>query len=223
VTGDQVQAAKSAMRARQLAARAARSEAACAEVATALAGLFAAFLAGGSAPAPDEAARGEPAPTEAARGGPMPDLVAAYLSIGAEPSTTLLLNTLAALGVRVIVPVLTADADLDWTPYTAGDPVTAGRHGTLEPAGPRLGVDAIAAAAIVLTPALAVDRAGRRLGRGGGSYDRALARVPADRFVFAVVHDDEVVDEVPVQPHDQLVDGALTPGGVLAFEPRPRG
>ena len=64
----------------------------------------------------------------------------------------------------------------------------------LEPAGPPLGRDAIAAADLVLVPALAVDVAGRRLGQGGGSYDRALPRATAP--VVAVVFGDEVLDTI---------------------------
>ena len=78
-----------------------------------------------------------------------------------------------------------------------------------EPAGPPLGRDAIGAADLVLVPALAVDEAGRRLGQGGGSYDRALPRTTAP--VVAVVFGDEVLDTIPAERHDRPVDGVLTP------------
>jgi 5-formyltetrahydrofolate cyclo-ligase len=71
-------------------------------------------------------------------------------------------------------------------------------------------------------PALAVDGAGTRLGQGGGSYDRALARLGAGarRLVLAVVHDDEVLaGPLPREPHDVGVDGALTPSGLVLFGP----
>ena len=61
---------------------------------------------------------------------------------------------------------------------------------------------ALADATVVFVPALAVDRAGVRLGRGAGFYDRSLPlAAPAARLV-AVVRDDELVDEVPAEPHD---------------------
>src|SRR5690348_9341012 len=146
--------------------------------------------------------------------------VAAYLSVGSEPPTGPLLEALAEAGVRVIVPVLGADAELDWAQYTPGDPLRDGLRRTVHPHGPTLGADALRLADTIIVPALAVDRRGRRLGRGGGSYDRALARlfdVRSDRSaieVLAVVYDDEVLDEVPTQPHDRPVDGALTPSGL---------
>ena len=55
---------------------------------------------------------------------------------------------------------------------------------------------------MVLVPALAVDRAGNRLGRGGGSYDRALARVGPLIPVIALLYDDELLDQVPAEQHD---------------------
>ncbi len=70
-------------------------------------------------------------------------------------------------------------------------------------------------AGLVLVPALAVDRRGVRMGRGGGSYDRVLARLAAPGrrpLVVALLHDGEIVDEVPAEPHDRAVDAALTPG-----------
>ena len=60
----------------------------------------------------------------------------------------------------------------------------------LQPTGESLGLHGIAEAALVLAPALAVDGSGRRLGQGGGSYDRALTRTSAP--VLAVVFDDEL-------------------------------
>ncbi|MCW2546322.1 MAG: 5-formyltetrahydrofolate cyclo-ligase, partial [Mycobacterium sp.] len=62
---------------------------------------------------------------------------------------------------------------------------------------------------VVLAPAVAADRGGGRLGRGGGSYDRALARMRPDALVIAVVHANELVDAVPIEAHDRLVDAVL--------------
>jgi 5-formyltetrahydrofolate cyclo-ligase len=128
-------------------------------------------------------------------------IVAAYVSIGGEPATGPLFEVLA--GTTVLVPVLLPDRDLDWT--AAGAPEIL------------LGIDAIADASLVLVPALALDRGGHRLGRGGGSYDRALARVRPGQTVLGVVHDEEVVDALPVERHDRAVDGALLPSGVVWF------
>jgi 5-formyltetrahydrofolate cyclo-ligase len=150
--------------------------------------------------------------------------IAAFLPVGTEPPITPLLDALAYDGAAsILTPVLTADGDLDWAIYLPGTAVSAGLRGTVAPDGPRLGVGALGQADLVLVPALAVDRLGHRLGRGGGSYDRALVRVRASVLVLAVVHDDELLDgvrdAVPVEPHDRAVDGAVTPRGVALFDP----
>ena len=138
--------------------------------------------------------------------------VAAYASVGSEPGTGLLLDRLLAAGKRVVLPVLQPDGDLDWAAY-AGDLAPA-RLGLLEPRGRRLGPEAVATADVVLVPGVAVDRRGNRLGRGGGSYDRALGRVPVGTPVVVLLHDDEVVQEVPVAPHDRPVTAVVTPSGL---------
>lgn len=136
--------------------------------------------------------------------------VAAFVGVRTEPPTLPLLDALHARGVRVLLPRLLDDLDLDWGVYTGADALVDGPRGMREPGGPALGRDAIATADLVLVPALAVDGSGRRLGQGGGSYDRALPRTTAP--VIAIVFDDEVLDEVPAEPHDRPVDGVLTPG-----------
>lgn len=141
--------------------------------------------------------------------------VAAYVSVGSEPGTGLLLDALVAAGKRVIVPVVRPDHDLDWAAYTGpADLVTAVR-GLLEPSGARLGVDAVRAADVVLAPGLAVSSDGDRLGQGGGYYDRVLPRVPAGTPVAIVLFDDEVGLAVPTDPHDVRVAYALTASGVI--------
>ncbi len=144
--------------------------------------------------------------------------VAAYVSIGSEPGTGLLLRDLAAAGKRVILPVLLPDGDLDWARFDGDDSLAPARLGLLEPVGPRLGPDAVATADVVLVPGLAVSATGDRLGRGGGSYDRALARVPVGTFTCILLHEDEVGVDVPVEPHDRRVTAAATPSGITRFQ-----
>jgi 5-formyltetrahydrofolate cyclo-ligase len=124
--------------------------------------------------------------------------VAAYRPLRAEPGSVELLDALVAGGASVIVPLLLADRDLDWTPWPSGDP---------------LGVDTIARVGVVLVPALAADQRGARLGRGGGSYDRALARVPSGVPIVALLYDDELVETVPADAWDVPVTAAITPSG----------
>ncbi|MCM2413576.1 5-formyltetrahydrofolate cyclo-ligase [Streptomyces sp. RKAG290] len=146
--------------------------------------------------------------------------VAAYVSVGREPGTHALLDALRTRGVRVLLPVLLADNDLDWAPYEgAGRLLPAGR-GLLEPDGERLGPEAVLGADVVLLPGLAVDGRGMRLGRGGGSYDRVLARLAAagaHPALIVLLYGDEVAARVPEEPHDHPVDAVVTPAGSRRF------
>jgi 5-formyltetrahydrofolate cyclo-ligase len=136
--------------------------------------------------------------------------IAVYVSMGTEPQTGPLIDWLLASGREVLLPVLYADNDLGWGVAPGAADLVPGRLGLSEPRVD-LGTEAIAAAELVICPALAVDRHGVRLGRGGGSYDRALARVSPGTPVWAVVHDSEILDSLPADPHDQPVHAALTP------------
>jgi 5-formyltetrahydrofolate cyclo-ligase len=138
--------------------------------------------------------------------------IAGFVGVRSEPPTLPLLAALRARGVRVLLPILRDDLDLEWADYDGeAGRLVAGARGIPHPAGPSLGLCGIGEAKLVLAPALAVDRAGGRLGQGGGSYDRALTRAVAR--VLAVVFDDELLESVPVAEHDHRVSGTLTPGG----------
>ncbi|WP_426242249.1 5-formyltetrahydrofolate cyclo-ligase [Nocardioides sp. LHG3406-4] len=143
--------------------------------------------------------------------------VAAYVGVGREPGTGLLLDALGEAGKRVVLPVLLPDGDLDWAVYTGSAELVAAGRGLLEPVSPPLGVDSVATADVVVVPGLAVSSTGMRLGRGGGSYDRALARVPVGTFTCVVVYDDEVGRDVPAEAHDRRVAAAVSPSGVVRF------
>jgi 5-formyltetrahydrofolate cyclo-ligase len=145
-----------------------------------------------------------------------PTTIAAYVPVGAEPGGPDLPAVLASAG-RLLLPVLLADDDLDWAAYDGS--LAAGARGLLQPTGPLLGVEAVREAELVVVPALAVDRSGMRLGRGGGSYDRVLARLPAGVLTVALLNDGELLDAVPAEAHDRPVGAAITPGGGLTLSP----
>jgi 5-formyltetrahydrofolate cyclo-ligase len=144
---------------------------------------------------------------------------AAYVPIKFEPGSITLLDTLLQLSRQVLLPVARSDTDgvplpMQWGHYKPNGLVPA-RMGLLEPQLPWLPAEAIADAAVVFVPALAVDRAGIRLGRGAGFYDRTLRLAGTSARLVAVVRDDELVDELPAEPHDVAMTHALTPRGGL--------
>lgn len=148
----------------------------------------------------------------------MAGTVAAYYSVGAEPDTRGLIFALWKRGTYVLLPILREDGDLDWASYEGPESLVRGRRGLWEPEETGRGVEAVARADVVLAPALAVDRGGNRLGRGGGSFDRALGRVGPLIPVIALLYDDELVKRVPTEPHDLRVRAVARPAtGITAL------
>ena len=141
----------------------------------------------------------------------MAGTIAAHCSVGSEPDTRGLLFALWKRGSYVLLPVLRPDGDLDWASYEGPDSLRPGPHGLLEPAEARRGTDAIRSADLIIVPALAADRSGNRLGRGGGCYDRALSRVGPAVPTIALLYDDELLDEIPAGPLDQRVRAVAQP------------
>lgn len=147
-----------------------------------------------------------------------PRTVTGYVPIGTEPGGADLPDSLLAAlattgvpGVRLLLPVLLPDLDLDWADYPGPGSLSTTGRGLREPTGPRLGPAAVAAADLVVVPAVAVDRRGFRLGRGGGSYDRALARLDPATLAVALLHDGELLGSVPAERHDRPVQAVVTP------------
>jgi 5-formyltetrahydrofolate cyclo-ligase len=152
----------------------------------------------------------------------MAGTIAAYYSVGAEPDTRGLVYALWKRGTYVLLPLLRDDGDLDWASYEGPDSLLAGPRGLREPGATARGVEAVARADVVLVPALAVDRAGNRLGRGGGSFDRALGRVGPLIPVIALLYDHELIGQVPAEPHDVPVRAAVRPGCGITLLPAVR-
>lgn len=149
-----------------------------------------------------------------------PGPVAAYVSMGTEPATRELIEALRNAGTRVLLPVLLDDNDLDWAEYDGVAALQRTGRGLFEPTGRRLGPQAVTRARAVLLPGLAVDTRGVRLGRGGGSYDRVLGRLreaAVNPPLMVLLYAHEVVVRVPREPHDHLVDMAVTSEGVHRF------
>ena len=136
--------------------------------------------------------------------------VACYLAFGSEPDTELFIDWAMDAGIEVLLPVSNEDGSLDWVAYS-GETET-GIFGFQEPVGARVDLRDVD---LIIAPALAVDQSGNRLGKGKGYYDRALSvhEIP----VVAVVFDDEILEAIPVEPHDRPVNGVVTPTQLVIF------
>lgn len=154
----------------------------------------------------------------------LPDTVAAYLSVGDEPDTLRLVAWLTARRVRVLLPLLTDGrgqrlAEPAWAAYAGPDALRSGPLGLLEPTGTPLPARQLPEAELVLCPGLAANRAGDRLGRGGGWYDRALPHAGSATPVVVLLNRDEVLAAIPTQPWDRRVDRLATPDGLVDCRP----
>jgi 5-formyltetrahydrofolate cyclo-ligase len=145
--------------------------------------------------------------------------VAAYYSVGTEPDTHGLVFALWKRGSYVVLPVLLPDGDLDWASYEGPDSLAPGPRGLLQPVEPVRGPGTVARADVVLVPALAVDVSGKRLGRGAGCYDRALARVGGQVPTIGLIYDGELVPSVPAEPHDRVVRAVARPSHGVTWLP----
>jgi 5-formyltetrahydrofolate cyclo-ligase len=138
--------------------------------------------------------------------------VCAHLPVGVEPWSPAGVEALRSAGHEVLLPVVAdREGPLDWARYEGPDALLPGLLGLREPAGTRLGPDAVRRAGLVLLPALAADRSGVRLGQGGGFYDRTLPLVDASVPLVVVLDEGELVDALPAEPHDRRVTAALLP------------
>ena len=140
------------------------------------------------------------------------DCVAAYVSVGHEPCTRLLLERLHETGVKVLLPVLGPHLARCWGLFQGSEDLAerAPRRPP-EPSGPKLPAEAVRHVDALLIPALAVDRDGRRLGQGGGWYDRMLPLRAPGTHTFAIIHPEELVaGPLPVEEHDEPVDAVIT-------------
>jgi 5-formyltetrahydrofolate cyclo-ligase len=142
--------------------------------------------------------------------------LSAYLSTPDEPSTRDFLDWACRNGIHVLLPVSRTDGLLDWAPYD-GEDEQLDDFGMPVPTSALLGPIAINSVDLIIVPAASVDRTGMRMGWGRGYFDKTLGSMEHCPPVYAVIFDDELVDWLPSERHDQRVNGVVTPSGIVAF------
>jgi 5-formyltetrahydrofolate cyclo-ligase len=141
--------------------------------------------------------------------------IACYLAFGDEPDTELFVDWAIENEIEVMMPISHKDGSLSWVTFEGE--TESGIFGFAEPTGASA---SLSAADLIFIPALAVDARGNRLGKGKGYYDRALAVPDIAAPIIAVVFDDELVENIPAESHDHLVDAVVTPAGKTFFSDR---
>lgn len=143
-------------------------------------------------------------------------VVAAYWPMTDEFDAGPLIAAMLRTGRRVVLPVTPPEpAPLIFRRYTAETGLRPARFGTHEPspAAPVL------VPTVLFVPLLAFDAGGRRLGYGGGYYDRTLAALRVDRKVMAygLAFAAQELPRVPTDALDQPLDGIVTERGLRLF------
>ena len=132
--------------------------------------------------------------------------------MGQEIDIRPLLTALAGLGYAVVLPETPPRGQpLLFRRWQPGSVMVPERFGTLRPDGD------VATPDVVLVPLLAFDLAGRRLGYGGGYYDRTLASLPNAR-TLGCAYAMQQVETVPAGPHDVCLQAVATERGVICCE-----
>jgi 5-formyltetrahydrofolate cyclo-ligase len=142
-------------------------------------------------------------------------VVGLYAPTGSEARQEGLPDALRALGAAVLYPRVREDGTLGFHRVDRDDLLVPGFRGISEP--PATLPEVLPGHLdLVFVPGLAFDGEGRRLGRGGGHFDRFLAR-PDRPFACGVAWACQVVPEVPGGPRDEPVDAVVTEDGLLTF------
>jgi 5-formyltetrahydrofolate cyclo-ligase len=150
--------------------------------------------------------------------------VAGYRAVRGELDPAPALAIARARGARVYLPVVRGPR-LWFARHDPGDALRHGRYGIPVPA--RAARVRAGTLQVVLTPLVAVDGTGNRVGNGGGYYDRSFARRLAPRrarrpLLIGVAHDFQRVGALAPRPHDVAVDIVVTPAGVFTHATRMR-
>lgn len=141
-------------------------------------------------------------------------VVSGFWPLEGEIDIRPLLHALAERGHAVALPITPPRGrPLSFARWQPGDRLMPGRFGTSHPSGEPLTPD------VLLVPLLAFDSRGRRLGYGGGYYDRTLAGLPGRRAIGCAFAAQEVAS-IPVEPTDMPLDAVATEGGVSIYKDR---
>lgn len=133
--------------------------------------------------------------------------IALYMAIGGEVNLDSLFPECWKSGKRTCIPVFNAEAKIyELAEITHDTDFKTGHYGIREPVSPALcPMDEID---LVAVPGVAFDRKGRRLGRGGGYYDRLLTGYSG--VSAALAFDFQILPAIPTEPHDRPVDALVT-------------
>lgn len=134
------------------------------------------------------------------------DYVYAYMNLSWETGTEEILERFWKKGVQVALPKVLGDT-MEFFHVKSRADLEEGSFHILEPSDSCK--QAAWPKAPVLVPGLGFSRDGRRLGKGGGYYDKFLSKEP-DHMTIALAYEFQITEEIPVEEHDRPVDQIVT-------------
>jgi 5-formyltetrahydrofolate cyclo-ligase len=143
-------------------------------------------------------------------------VIAAYMPIWSEVDPRPIIAWAFQHGREVVLPAVTGGTTMEFRRHRADEPLVAGRFGTMMPGASAAVVDPD----VVVSPMIAFDRSGMRLGHGRGFYDRAIALLHARGVrpvLVGVAFAAQEVADIPAEPHDMRMDIVVTERETLAF------
>ena len=149
---------------------------------------------------------------------PAGKVAALYHGLGSEVSPRILADQMREAGWTLTLPAV-EDADAARMVFRAWDPTQPLVHDAIGLRGPPPTQPALEPD-LVVTPLLAFQRDGVRLGQGGGYYDRALQALRARKpvFVLGLAYSGQQAENLPQEPHDQRLDAILTEKEYMAVK-----
>lgn len=147
-------------------------------------------------------------------------VVLGYVATEEELDPAAALEALHGLGKIVALSRIEAPGQLGLHVFEHARGLETGPFGIMQPpvSAPRVPEASIDA---VIVPGVAFDADGGRVGYGGGYYDRLLPRLRPDAFRIGIAYDEQIVEELPAEDHDERMDAIVTPTRVFITPPRP--
>jgi 5-formyltetrahydrofolate cyclo-ligase len=146
-------------------------------------------------------------------------VLAAYMPIWSEVDPRPIIAAAFQRGLDVALPAVTGGTTMEFRRHLPDEPLVAGRFGTMAP-----GAEAeVLVPDLVVSPMVAFDRRGTRLGHGRGFYDRAIARLHSrgvGPLLVGVAFATQEAKEIPAEPHDMRMDFIVTERETLVFRKR---
>ncbi|MDO4888679.1 MAG: 5-formyltetrahydrofolate cyclo-ligase [Actinomycetaceae bacterium] len=140
-------------------------------------------------------------------------VIAAYVSVNDEPPTHRLCDAIIASGKKLLLPKLGPGLSREWGWYRGADDLEVLAPGRPpEPSGDSIDSSVLNGVDALLIPAILIGRGGRRIGQGGGWYDRILKQVRPGTKIGAMIYPDEYVKgELPQDDMDMRVPYIVLP------------